>query len=58
MTQDPRSRLRTGPAVYVGMHGRLDLPCRVVRVCRDFVLIRFADQPAEPAHPDHLQQKP
>ncbi|WLP91450.1 hypothetical protein [Gordonia sp. NB41Y] len=48
--------LHTGPATYVGMSGRLDMPCRIVRFRRDCVMVRFGDQPAELVHPDHLRQ--
>ncbi len=50
--------LRTGPATYVGIHGRKHLPCRIVRFRRDCVVVRWPDGRTETVHPEDLRQAP
>ncbi|MCX2965595.1 hypothetical protein [Gordonia aquimaris] len=49
--------LRTGSAVWVGIHGRETVPCRIVRFRRDCVVVRWGDGTTDEVHPDDLRQE-
>ncbi|MGV9792395.1 hypothetical protein [Gordonia sp. NPDC003422] len=49
--------LHTGPATYVGIHGRQSIPCRIVRFKRDCVLVVWLDGTRDEVHPEDLRQE-
>uniref|UniRef100_UPI003D8E199E hypothetical protein n=1 Tax=Gordonia sp. B7-2 TaxID=3420932 RepID=UPI003D8E199E len=49
--------LRSGPATYIGIHGRQTIPCRIVRFRRAEVVVRWLDGTQNVVHPEDLAQE-
>ncbi|MAU82830.1 MAG: hypothetical protein CME34_13340 [Gordonia sp.] len=49
--------LSTGPATWVGIHGRENRGCRIIRFRRDCVVVRWDNGDTDTVHPDDLRQE-